>query len=77
MDKPMADVMIHIDEALSEEALKKIEAAVREEECVISAGVPAGNLHMMLVAYNPECIAAADILARVKQTGVHAELIGM
>ena len=77
MDRPMADVMIHIDETLSEDSLKKIEDAVREDECVISAGVPAGNAHMMLVAYNPECVSASDILARVEKAGVHAELVGM
>ncbi len=77
MDRPMADVMIHIDETLSKESLQNIEDAVRENECVISAGVPARNMHMMLVAYNPECASAADILARVQQAGVHAELVGM
>ncbi len=77
MGRQMADVMIHIDEALSEESLKMLEAAVREDMCVISAGVPADNRHMMLVAYNPECVSAADILARVKNAGVHAELVGM
>lgn len=77
MGRQMADVMIHIDETLSEELLKMVEAAVREDTCVISAGIPADNKHMMLVAYNPECASAADILARVKNAGVHAELIGM
>ncbi|MBI5041783.1 MAG: ATP-binding protein [Gammaproteobacteria bacterium] len=77
MDISMADVMIHIDETLSAESLKKLEETMREDECVISAGVPSGNAHLMLVAYNPECVAAADILARVKSTGVHAELVGM
>lgn len=66
-----------IDETLSEESMKKIEDAVREGECVISAGVPAGNMHMMLVAYTPECVSATDILARVENAGVHAELVGM
>ena len=77
MDRPMTDVMIHIDETLSAESLKQIEDAVRADECVISAGVPAGNVHMMLVAYNPECVSATDILARIEKAGVHAELVGM
>lgn len=77
MGRQMADVMIHIDETLSEESLKRLEAAVREDVCVISAGIPAENRHMMLVAYNPECVSASDILARVKNAGVHAELVGM
>lgn len=77
MGRQMADVMIHIDEALSEESLREVEAAVREDMGVISAGVPANNRHMMLVAYDPQGVTAADILARVKSAGVHAELVGM
>jgi hypothetical protein len=77
MGRQLADVMIHIDETLSEESLKQIEAVVRDDICVVSAGVPAGNPHMMLVAYNPDCVSATDILAKVKSAGVHAELVGM
>lgn len=77
MGRAMADVMIHIDETLSSESLRKLEETMREDECVISAGIPAGNVHMMLVAYDPECVAAIDILEKVKETGVHAELVGM
>ena len=77
MDIPIADVMIHIDETLSRDALMKIEYAVREDECVISASVPHGKEHMMLVAYNPNCTSAADILARVNKQGIHAELVGL
>ncbi len=76
MDIPIADVMIHIDETLPRDALTKLENTVREDECVISASVPAGKEHMMLVAYNPECITATDILAKVNKQGVHAELVG-
>ena len=76
MDIPIADVMIHIDETLPRDALTKLENTVREDECVISASVPPGKEHMMLVAYNPECVTATDILARVNQQGVHAELVG-
>lgn len=77
MDIPIADVMIHIDEALSKDALGKIADAVRENNCVVSAGVPAGKMHMMLVAYNPQCTSSMDILTQVQKQGVHAELVGM
>lgn len=76
MDIPISDVMIHIDETLPREMLTKIEDAVREDECVISASVPADKQHMMLVAYNPDCTTATDILTRVNKQGVHAELVG-
>ena len=77
MDIPIADVMIHIDETLPQDALMKLENTVREDECVISASVPAGKEHMMLVAYNPDCTTATDILARVSKQGIHAELVGI
>jgi hypothetical protein len=54
----------------------KLTDTVREDECVISASVPLGKEHMMLVAYNPECVTATDILAKVNKQGVHAELVG-
>ncbi|HSD97306.1 MAG TPA: hypothetical protein VLB06_09200 [Sulfuricaulis sp.] len=77
MDIPIADVMIHIDETLPRDALMKLENTVREDECVISASVPTGKEHMMLVAYNPNCTSAMDILARVNKQGIHAELVGL
>lgn len=76
MDIPIADVMIHIDETLSKDALMKLTDKVREDECVISASVPPGKEHMMLVAYNPDCITATDILTKVNKQGIHAELVG-
>ena len=77
MDIPIADVMIHIDETLPRDALTKLENTVREDECVISASVPTGKEHMMLVAYNPDCTTATDILSRVSKQGIHAELVGI
>lgn len=77
MEIPIADVMVHIDETLFQDALKKLEDAVRQDECVLSASVPAGKLHLMLVAFDPRCTSTKKILARVEKEGVHAELVGL
>ncbi len=77
MDIHIADVMIHIDEILPRESLAKIEDDLRRNECVISASVPAGKEHLMRVAYNPQCVSATDILAKIGQNGLHAELVGL
>lgn len=77
MDIPITDVMIHIDETLSRGALMKLTDTVREDECVISASVPLSKEHMMLVAYNPDCTTATNILTRVNKQGIHAELVGI
>ena len=77
MDVYVADVLVHIDESLSKEALAKLEEAVRKDECVISASVPAGKTHLMLVAFNPACTSSKKILCKVTEQGVHAELVGL
>jgi hypothetical protein len=77
MDIPIADVMIHIDETLSREALAKIEDDLRQDECVISACVSAEDQHLMLVAYNPRCTSAQSLLTKVGRRGIHAELVGL
>lgn len=77
MTDAIADVMIHVDEALDRDALERLEAAVRENSCVTSADVPEGRQHMMLVTYNAECVSAEEILQLVTRQGVHAELVGM
>lgn len=77
MEISIADVLVHIDESLSKDALKKLENAVRKEECIISASIPSGKIHLMLVAYNPNCSSGKKILLNVKEQGLHAELIGL
>jgi hypothetical protein len=77
METHITDVMIHIDETLPRKELKNIEYTVREDKCVISACVPPGKEHLMLVTYNPECTTATDILSKVTKRGIHAELIGL
>jgi len=77
MDISIADVLVHIDESLSKEALGKVEDALRKDECIISASVPANKMHLMLVAFNPECTSTRNILGKVRGEGVHAELVGL
>jgi L-fucose mutarotase/ribose pyranase (RbsD/FucU family) len=77
MDISIADVLVHIDESLSKEALAKLEDALRKDECIISASFPADKMHLMLVAFNPECTSSMNILFKVRREGVHAELVGL
>jgi hypothetical protein len=76
VDIPIADFMLHIDETLSRDALRKLEDIVRRNDAVISVGVPAGKNHLMMVAYNPRRGRATDILQSVEREGCHAELVG-
>ena len=77
MDISIADVLVHIDESLSREELTQLEDAVRANEGVVSVRVPEGKSHMMLVAFDPDTTSTGEILHKVMERGVHAELVGL
>ena len=76
MDIQLADVTLHIDEALSKERRADIEASLRGIDGVVSVSNPDKTPHLTIVEYNPEKTNSHSILDCVKGQGVHAELIG-
>ena len=71
------DVVIHIDEDLSDNAIHGLETELSQIAGVYSACVNDRARHLMLVDYDPEEIGATALLSAVKAQGVHAELIGL
>ena len=77
MDIQLADVTLHIDEALSKERRAEIETSLRSIDGVVSVSNADKTPHLTIVEYNPKKTSSSSILARVKDQGVHAELIGI
>lgn len=77
MDIQLADVTLHIDENLSSEQRGSIEESLRTLDGVVSVHNADNTPHLALVEYNPDITSSQDILARVTNQGVHAELIGI
>ena len=77
MDIQLADVTLHIDEALSKERRADIETSLRGIDAVVSVTNPDKTPHLTIVEYNPAKTKSAAILDCVKAQGVHAELIGI
>ena len=77
MDIKLVDVMVHVDESIGHEARGAMEDKVREIDGVVSVGQHDEKPHLMMVEYNPDKTNSADILACVKEQGVHAELVGL
>ena len=77
MYQQRSDVVIHIDEDLSDDAIHDIEADLSQIDGVYSACVNDRARHLMLVDYDPEGIRAGMLLDEVQAHGVHAELIGL
>ncbi len=77
MNQYRTDILIHIDESLDDERIHSLEKTLSFEDGVYSACVNEKARHLMLVDYDPVDVHASDILQHVKQSGLHAELIGL
>jgi len=71
------DVVVHIDEDLSDNRIHQLEKALAYREGVLSACVHENARHLMLVDYDPSDISSVAILDRVTSQGLHAELVGL
>ncbi len=77
MSQHRTDVVIHIDENLSDDDIHDLEADLAQIDGVYSACVNDRARHLMLVDYDPEDVGAGMLLDEVHAHGVHAELIGL
>lgn len=71
------DVVIHIDEDLSDNEIHELETDLAVMDGVYSACVHERARHLMLVDFDPEDVGAGVLLHQVESHGVHAELIGL
>lgn len=76
MEKHITDFLVHVDETLPPDEQCKLEDYVRQQPCVVGAGISVNNPHLMVVAYDSECGPARDILHSIQDEGFHAESIG-
>ena len=77
MDIKLVDVTVHIDETVDHAARERIADGVRALDGVVAASSHDEKAHLLIVEYNPDKVSSQTILARVRQAGVHAELIGL
>lgn len=77
MGRYCTDVVIHIDEALGDDAIHELERDLSCVPGVYCACVNDRARHLMLVDYDPEGIQAGELLNVVRQHGVSAELVGL
>lgn len=77
MEISIADFMIHVEEDLPVDRLSVLEEHLRDDPCVVSAGVSSRDSHLMMVAYNPMCTTVSRIMAHVEGDGIHARAVGL
>ncbi|MCA1978204.1 MAG: hypothetical protein LDL19_03110 [Thiobacillus sp.] len=71
------DFMVHIDETLDAAALEAIESEIRNGRGVMAAGHRADKPHLVQVVYDSDTTRMAEIVGAVRQSGVHAQAVGL
>jgi len=70
------EIVVHVDEALGEQRRNDLIETLNGTEGIHSAEFCPLRFHLMLVQYDRNNINSQDVLDKVKEQRVHAELIG-
>jgi len=71
------EVVIHVDETLSEEQRTSMVSNLQKRDGVENARFTTDRDHLMLIDYDSNKLRSGDILGYIKDEDVHAELIGI
>lgn len=77
MYRKCTDVVIHIDEDLTDDEIHELEHDIAGMGGVYSACVHERARHLMLIDFDPEDLPSGMLLREVQSHGLHAELIGL
>ncbi|MBW8330078.1 MAG: hypothetical protein K0M48_13280 [Thiobacillus sp.] len=77
MSSNLNEVMLHLQEALDDDALLRLEDGVRQDAGVVSVGHNPDNAHMIMVVYDSETTRAASLLHAFQERGLHAQVVGL
>jgi cell division protein FtsX len=76
-DIHQVEVVIHVDEALSEEQRSGLVSNLQGRDGVEKAKFTTGRDHLMVIDYDSNKLHSDDVLGYVKQENVNAELVGI
>lgn len=77
MSANLNEVMVHVQESLDDDTLRRLEDGVRQDAGVVSVGHNPDNAHMILVVYDSEATRAASLLHTFQERGLHAQVVGL
>ena len=73
----LSDIMIHVNEPLSVDAQHVLEDRVRAIDGVVSSHFNPGRKQLMMVAYDPDVARSTVLLAKVREAGFTAQMVGL
>ena len=76
MSRRNVEIVVHIDESLSQPDIADLESSLSEDHGIEKVHINPTRQHLMLIDFSPEDVNSMQVLDYVKNKGVHAELIG-
>jgi hypothetical protein len=76
-DMHQVEIVIHVDEALTEGQRTALVSNLRGHDGVEDARFTTGRDHLIVIDYDSNKLHSLDILSYVKQEDFNAELIGI
>jgi len=77
MSSNLNEVVLHLEETLDDEALRRLEEAVRHGPGVVSVGHSPEKSHMIVVVYDSDSTRASNLLHSFQERGLHAQVVGL
>ena len=73
----IGDIVIHIDEDLTDDSIHQLERQLAEDRGVYSSCMHQKTRHLMVVDFDPEEIRPSSIVQAIRGRGLHAQMLGL
>lgn len=73
----VSDVMIYLEQHLSEAAQQNLEERMRELQGVISPRFNRGRDNLLMIAFDPDVVHCDNLLSKVQEAGYAGHMIGL
>jgi hypothetical protein len=73
----MADVTVHINEAIDHDRRTQLADTIRAHKGVMAVAHHDEKSHLMIIEYDPDTVTSLELLQVTLDQGLHAQLIGM
>lgn len=77
MERKIVDIMLHIDENTSHNDRENLRDKLFKLDGVMAAAYHDEKPHLLVIEYDPDTIKSAEFINIAKDSGLHAELVGL
>ncbi len=73
----LAEVLIHVNENLDDFGQNKLEEQLRSVEGVVAPRFSLEKDNFLFVSYNTDAVTSSSLIKKVRENGLHAQLVGL